>query len=383
MTILKRRRSIAHMACLVPLAIICTSCGKQTQMSIQPFGKTPDGQEASLVQLVNPHGMQADITNYGGIVTRLRVPDRHGRLDDVVLGFDTLDEYIKQSPYFGAIVGRYGNRIAHGRFTLDGVEYKLATNDGQHHLHGGNRGFDKITWEFSAFQHADMVGVRLCYISRDGEEGYPGSLGCTITYTLTPDNALRIDYLAGTDKPTPVNLSHHGYFNLAGQGNGDILGHKLWINADRFIPVDRGLIPTGELAPVQGTPFDFLTRPMPIGSRIDSEHPQLANAGGYDHTWVLNKQRVGELSLAATVYEPTTGRVMNVLTTEPGLQFYSGNFLDGKLTRKEGKVYGHRAALCLEAQHFPDSPNQPGFPSVILREKQKYTQTTIYQFRTR
>ncbi len=180
-----------------------------------------------------------------------------------------------------------------------------------------------------------------------------------------------------------MNLSHHGYFNLAGQGNGDILGHKLWINADRFIPVDRGLIPTGELAPVQGTPFDFLTRPMPIGSRIDSEHPQLANAGGYDHTWVLNKQRVGELSLAATVYEPTTGRVMNVLTTEPGLQFYSGNFLDGKLTRKEGKVYGHRAALCLEAQHFPDSPNQPGFPSVILREKQKYTQTTIYQFRTR
>jgi aldose 1-epimerase len=341
------------------------------------FGHTAEGTPVDLFTLTNRNGVEVKITNYGGIVVSLRVPDRNGTLGDVVLGYDALEGYLKDNrPYFGAIIGRYANRIAKGRFTLDGRQYRLVQNDGENHLHGGIKGFDKVVWKARPVRNRQGVGVRLTYRSRDGEEGYPGTVSVTVIYTLTDANELRIDYFATTTKKTILNLTHHSYFNLA--GTGDILQHRLWINADRFTPVDRTLIPTGEIRSVKGTPLDF-TRPTPIGARIEERDEQLLFGHGYDHNWVLNKSDAS-LTLAARVEEPRTGRVLEVYTTEPGLQFYSGNFLDGSITGKGNWVYGRRAGFCLEAQHFPDSPNKPHFPSVVLAPGQQYRQTTVYKF---
>ena len=356
----------------------CKETHKKMKIEKHAFGKTGDGTPVELYTLTNANGLEAKITNYGGIVVSLLVPDRDGKPGDVVLGYETLGEYIENNPYFGTLVGRYGNRIARGKFTLEGIEYTLAQNDGENHLHGGLKGFDKVVWKADAVRSKNSVGLKLTYLSKDGEEGYPGNLSVTVVYTLTNDNELKIEYTAVTDKVTIVNLTHHGYFNLAGAGLGDILGHELMIKADRFTPVDKGLIPTGELRSVKGTPMDF-TRAVAIGARIDQAAEQLVLGGGYDHNWVLNNGD-GSLALAAKVYEPTTGRVMEVYTTEPGIQFYSGNFLDGSITGKGGKVYEYRYGFCLETQHFPDSPNKPDFPSTVLKPGETYTTTTIYTF---
>jgi len=345
-------------------------------MSIEKkaFGKTPDGQEVDLYTLTNDNGLQAEIMTYGGIVRTLLVPDRNGNLADIVLGYDTLDEYIKENPYFGALIGRYGNRIAKGKFTLEGVEYTLATNDGLNHLHGGIKGFDKVVWNAEQMQTDKGPALKLTYTSKDGEEGYPGNLTCTVVYTLTNNNELTVDYEAETDKNTVVNLTHHSYFNLAGHNSGDIFAHELMLTADHFTPVDDTLIPTGEIKAVNGTPMDF-TKPMAVGSRIDQVK------GGYDHNFALNSSG-GSLALAASVYEPNSGRVMEISTTEPAIQFYSGNFLDGSLKGK-GSVYNKHNGFCLETQHFPDSPNQPNFPSVVLKPGEKYTHLTVHKFSAR
>lgn len=342
-----------------------------------PFGKTQGGQDVTVYTLRNASGVEARIINYGGIVLSLKVPDQNGQMGDVVLGYDTLAEYEKDSPYFGCLIGRYGNRIAKGQFTLNGQTYKLATNNGPNHLHGGRKGFDKVVWEVvKAEVGSDGPRLELRYLSKDGEEGYPGNLQVTAVYTLTADNALRLDYTATTDKDTVVNLTQHSYFNLAGKGN--ILDHVVYLNADKFTPVDRTLIPTGELRPVEGTPFDFRT-PTAIGARVNADDEQIKFGGGYDHNWVINKP-MGELGLQARVTEPTTGRVLEVISTEPGLQFYCGNFLDGSLKGKSGWVYQHRNGFCMEPQHYPDSPNQPNFPSVVLKPGQTYRNTIIYKF---
>lgn len=345
------------------------------------FGKTDSGQNVDIYTLTNANGLVAKITNYGGTVTELWVPDDTGKLGDIVLGFDNLDDYEAKSPYFGSIIGRYGNRIAEGKFTLDGEQYTLATNDNQNHLHGGDRGFDKVVWDAEPFKNNKGVGLKLHYLSKDMEEGYPGNLDVTVTYTLTNKNELKIDYKATTDKPTVVNLTNHSYFNLGGQGSGDILDHMLMLNANYFTPVNEGLIPTGELRPVEGTPFDF-NDPTAIGARINQDNQQLQYGQGYDHNWVLDKGIMG-MSLAARAYEPSTGRMMEIYTTEPGIQFYSGNFLDGTITGKDGKVYKHRYGFCLETQHFPDSPNQPDFPSTTLRPGETYKTTTVHKFTTK
>ncbi len=358
----------------------CSSTSKSGGESPRhSFGTTKEGTPVELFTLRNENGMEAKISNYGGIVVSLKVPDRHGRLGDVVLGYDKLSDYIKETPYFGCLVGRYGNRIAKGKFVLDMREYSLVTNNYPNALHGGTKGFDKVVWKPRLTKSSAGPSLELTYLSRDGEEGYPGNLSVTATYTLTADNALRLDYTASTDKPTVVNLTQHSYFNLAGKG--DILGHEVMIRSDRFTPVDSTLIPTGELQSVSGTPFDFST-PRTIGERINGTHEQLKFGGGYDHNWVINKP-MGELGLQARVYEPTTGRVLEVLSTEPGLQFYSGNFLDGKLTGKGGWVYQFRNGFCMEPQHYPDSPNKPQFPSVVLRPGETYKNTIIYRFSTR
>ena len=343
-----------------------------------PYGSTGQGEQVELFTLTNANGMRVRFTSYGGIITSLEVPDREGTLADVTLGFDSLSGYLGEHPYFGALIGRYGNRIARGRFTLEGKEYTLAVNNGPNHLHGGIRGFDKVVWRAEPFQNDSSVGAVLTYTSRDGEEGYPGTLQARVTYTLTNSNALGFAYHATSDAPTPVNLTQHAYFNLAGDGAGDILGHVLTLNASRYTPVDSTLIPTGELAPVSGTPFDF-TRATPIGARIGQENEQLRFGGGYDHNFVLDRQGDG-LSLAARLTEPRSGRVMEIFTTEPGIQFYSGNFLDGSLTGKGGRVYQHRYGLALETQHYPDSPNKPEFPSTILRPGEEYRSETVYRF---
>ena len=358
----------------------CAACASPVRR--ESFGTTRRGESVSLYTLKNPHGMELTVTNYGGIIVSLRVPDRGGKLDDVVLGYDSLADYERSSPYFGAIIGRYGNRIARGRFTLDGRAYTLATNNGPNHLHGGVRGFDKVVWEAAPFERrgGDSVGLVFRHTSPDGDEGYPGTLRATVTYTLTGKNELIFDYHATTDRATPVNLTQHSYFNLAGDGKGDILGHVVTINADRFTPVDSTLIPTGEIRSVAGTPFDFRT-PTPIGARIEQNDQQLRYGPGYDHNFVLNKSgKQGEPTLAARVLEPTSGRVMEIYTTEPGLQFYSGNFLDGTLRGKKGVVYKHRYGFAMETQHFPDSPNKPAFPSTILRPGEEYRSRTIYRF---
>ena len=365
---------------ILSLAVFCHAVilgqPARTPIKREPFGKMPDGQTVERFTLTNKNGVVVQAISYGGIITSLRVPDRAGRFDDIVLGFDNLDGYLKDHPFFGAIIGRFGNRIAKGAFTLEGKTYKLATNNGPNHLHGGNKGFDKVLW--TAEPVAGSNAIAFTRTSPDGEEGYPGNLRVRVTYTLTDANELIVDYLATTDKATPVNLTQHSYFNLAGQASGDILGHQLMLNADRYTPVDDTLIPTGELAPVTGTPFDF-RKLTAIGARINQENPQITSGKGYDHNWVLNRKGEGR-QLAARVVEPKTGRTMEITTTEPGIQFYSGNFLDGTLTGKAGAVYKHRTGFCLETQHYPDSPNQPKFPSTILKPGTEYKTSTVFTF---
>jgi aldose 1-epimerase len=344
------------------------------------FGKMKDGQPVGLYTLTNTGGMEVAITNYGGIVVSIKAPDRSGKFADVVLGFDTFDAYLNNTPFFGALVGRYGNRIAKARFTLDGHEYHLAANDNGNTLHGGLKGFDKRLWNAKDVSTKEVPALELTYLSKDGEEGFPGNLSVTVTYSLTPKNELKIDYAATTDKDTVLNLTNHSYFNLAGQGEGDILSHLMMINGDRFTPVDATLIPTGELKSVAGTPLDF-RKPTAIGARIDADDQQIKFGRGYDHNFVLNRKG-GELILAARVTEPSSGRVLEVLTTQPGLQFYTGNFLDGTIHGKVGKVYPRRSAFCMETQRFPDSPNQPRFPTTVLKPGKHFQSTTVFRFST-
>ena len=338
----------------------------------EQFGAMPDGRQVQLFSLINDRGLEVKITNYGGIIAAINVPDRDGNIDDVVLGHDMLEGYLNRSRYFGAVVGRFANRIAHGRFTLNGDSYSLATNNGANHLHGGLKGFDKVLWE--ARELSD--GLQITYLSKDGEEGYPGNVRATINYSLMPANELRIEYLATTDKETIINLTNHSYFNLAGEGT--ILGHELTLNADAFTPVDKGLIPTGEIRSVANTPMDF-TSVAAIGARLGENYEQLKFAGGYDHNFVL-RGGAGELKQAATIYEPRCGRVMEVFTTQPGMQFYSGNFLNGSIVGKRGVQYVKHSGCCFEPQHFPDSPNHPEFPSTVLKPGEQYQQTTVFRF---
>lgn len=376
----------------VSIAIAISGCATRETKTTYPkpmtktgiekssFGKTQDGKEVALYTLSNSKGMTVKIITYGGIITELYVPDRTGKINDVVLGFDNLDGYLKGHPYFGAIVGRYANRIAGAKFTLNGKEYTLAKNDGENSLHGGLKGFDKVVWTAEPIKRSDGVALKLSYLSPDGEEGYPGNLSVTVTYIVTEDNELKIEYRATTDKDTIINLSNHSYFNLLGAENGLILDHELYINANYYTAVDDNLIPTGEIKPVEGTPLDF-RKPTKIGARIDRVVVG-KNPSGYDHNYVLNGGGV-KLDLVAQVYEPTTGRFMEVYSTEPGVQFYSGNFLDGTIKGKKSVVYKKHHGFCLETQHFLDSIHHPNFPSVILRPGQTYTQTTIYKFSTK
>ncbi len=342
------------------------------------FGTTKEGVAVDLYTLTNSNGVELKITNYGGIVTSLKVPDKQGEFDDVVLGYDSLSSYLEETPYFGAIVGRYANRIAQAKFTLDGQEYSLAQNNGENTLHGGLIGFDKVVWETEEIQTDNEVGLRLRYLSEDMEEGYPGNLEVEVHYTLDNENAFKIDYKATTDKKTVVNLTHHSYFNLKGKIDSDILDHFVTINASRFLPVDNNLIPTGELWEVTGTPFDF-TQPKAIGERINDDNEQLKLGIGYDHCWVIDREN-DDMIIVASVMEPTSGRIMEVYSTEPGIQLYTGNFLNGTITGKDGAVYNHRYGFCLETQHYPDSPNKPEFPSVVLEPGDTYQSSTVYKF---
>jgi len=373
-------------------ALVLTACKKEQKettvetpapentVDAKGFGRMPDGKEVMLYTLKNKSGTTLQVINYGGIIVSLKTRDREGKVADVVLGFDSLNHYIKNNPFFGALIGRYGNRIEKGKFTLDGKNYALAVNNGLNHLHGGEKGYDKVFWNIDVLP--DSSSLKLTYASGDGEEGYPGNLNVEVVYTLSDSDELKIDYKATTDKKTIVNLTQHTYFNLTGNPSSDILGHQLMINANQFLPVDKTLIPTGEFKAVSGSPFDFniLTA---IGARINDKNEQLVFGNGYDHCWVLNNDQSGTVKKIAELYEPQSGRVMEVSTDEPGLQFYSGNFLDGTLTGKDGVVYKHRTGLCLETQHYPDSPNQPKFPSVVLNPGDTYKTTTIYKFSVR
>ncbi len=347
-------------------------------MMRQQFGVLPDGRSVGLFVLENSNGCSASVTDFGATVTSLVAPDNRRGLSDIVLGFDTLDSYLAGHPYFGSTIGRFGNRIADGRFTLDGQVYHLAQNNGPNHLHGGSTGFGMLLWRVTSDTSPDTQQLQLSHTSPDGEEGYPGRMQISVTFTLSDANELRIDSLATTDRPTIVNLTNHSYFNLAGPAGDTILDHEIMINADHFTPVNADLIPTGEIRPVEGTPMD-LRRINRIGSRIDDDDDQLRLANGYDHNWVLNRSGE-EPTLAAKVHEPISGRMLEVLTTEPGVQFYTGNFLDGSFVGRTGKPYGRRSGFCLETQHFPDSPNQPGFPSTVLRPGETWQSTTIYRF---
>jgi aldose 1-epimerase len=380
-----RFRATIHVGLILCMTLWMSSGKAEAKSGMQQksFGKTRDGQEANLYILTNKNGMQAAITNYGATLVLVSVPDRNGKIGDVILGYDSVADYEDGKAYFGATVGRYANRIAHGKFTLNGTTYTLAKNDGENTLHGGTKGFNKQFWTAKDVSGSSGQALRLTYLSKDGEEGYPGNLHITVTYTLAADrNELRIDYGATTDKDTVINVSNHAYYNLAGQGNGDILQHQLTLHASRFTPVDQTLIPTGELRDVKGTPFDF-TKPTAIGARIDNDDQQLKLGKGYDHNWVLDHKTKASLAPAAEAYDPQSGRVLEILTTEPGIQFYTGNFLDASVHGKGGKTYGFRSALCLETQHFPDSPNHPGFPSTVLGPGQHYHSTTVYKFSTK
>lgn len=369
---------------VVLLAVVMGASAQEGKASLdqRSFGKTADGSPVSLFVLTNSSGMQAAITNYGGILVSLKVPDRQHNFADVVLGYDNLEGYEGDKTFQGATVGRYANRIAHGKFVLNGTTYTLERNDGENHLHGGSRGFNKVVWQAKPVSGRDSQSLVLTHVSPDGDGGYPGNLKVQVTYTLTENNELKIDYEATTDKNTVINLTNHAYYNLAGQGDGDILGHVVTIFADRFTPVDKTLIPTGRIQSIKGTPFDF-TRPAEIGARIDRDDDQLKLGRGYDHNFVLNAGKSPAPVPAAIAYEPKSGRVLEIATTEPGIQFYSGNFLDGSIKGKQGKVYKHRYGFCLETQHFPDSPNHPDFPSTVLKAGETYRTTTVYSFSVR
>lgn len=359
-----------------------TPSGPKAGIEKSSYGTLPDGRQVDLYTLRNAQGMTVQITNFGGIITSWTAPDKNGKYEDVVLGCDSLSGYLRGTPFFGAIIGRYGNRIAKGKFTLDSTTYTLATNNGTNHLHGGIKGFDKVLWDAHIVKGENQI-LKLKYYSKDGEEGYPGGLAVEVIYTLMKDNALGIHYLATTDKPTVVNLTNHSYFNLANGGKGDIFGHELMLKAGRYLPVDSTLIPTGELRPVKGTAFDF-TQPFKIGARInDASDTQIRYGLGYDHCWVFDQPKSSKAELVGTLYEPSSGRLMEVLTTEPAVQFYSGNFLDGTVIGKGGTAYQHRTGLCLETQHYPDSPNQPAFPSTMLQPEEAYRSVTIYRFSTK
>jgi aldose 1-epimerase len=370
------KRSMAVLAISSALAPVSATAG----VTRSDFGRTADGKPVHLFTLTNAHGLEARVITYGGILVSLKVPDRQGRLGDVVLGHDDLAAYLASPHYFGCITGRYANRIAGGRFTLDGKTHVLSTNLGPHHLHGGKRGFDKVVWEAGSVSGEDRSGITLSHTSPDGEEGYPGTLRARVSYTLTDQDELVVEYFATTDRPTIVNLTQHTYFNLAGDGARDILAHELQILADRYTPVDAAMIPTGAIAPVEGTPLDF-RQPRPIGARIDAKHEQIAHGSGYDHNFVINRRAPG-LTLAARLSEPATGRVLEVETSEPGVQFYSANHLQGGPPGKAGRVYGRRYGVCLETQHYPDSPNRPSFPPTVLRPGEEYRSQTLFRFKT-
>ena len=387
MTIARRRAAAPGLLAAALFALACAKASppaaatRPASVTRERFGVAPDGKPVDVFTLVNSNGIRTRILSYGGIIQTLETPDRNGKLDDVVLGFDSLQGYVKSSPYFGAIVGRYGNRIARGRFTLDGKTYTLAINNGPNHLHGGIKGFDKAVWDAREFRTDTAVGVVLTHTSPDGDEGYPGTLRARVTYTLTNRDELAIDTDATTDQPTIVNLTNHTYWNLAGDGARDILGHVMTIESNEIVPVDSTLIPTGQLMPVAGTPFDFRT-PTAIGARIDDPHVQIRYGGGYDHTFVVSRGTGASLSHAIRVTEPTTGRTLDIFTTEPGVQVYSGNFLDGSFAGKRGRIYRRRFGLALETHHYPDSPNQPSFPSVVLRPAETYRTRTVWRFGT-
>lgn len=363
-----------------PATSVETQQETETAMTItkSDFGKTPDGKTVEKYTMKNANGMTLDVITYGGIITSWTAPNKDGQYENIVLGYDNLEQYIENNPYFGAIIGRFGNRIANGKFSIDGTTYELETNDGANHLHGGIKGFDKVVWTAEADEAAGTL--TLTYVSKDMEGGYPGELTSVVTYTLTADDALEVDYKATTDKKTIVNLTQHSYFNLSADFSRTILDHELTIDADNYLPVDAGLIPTGELTKVEGTPFDFKTAKT-VGQDIKTKDEQLARGKGYDHCWVLNEQ--GKMSVVSTVYHPTSGRFLEISSNEPAIQFYCGNFLDGTLPMPNGGTYGHRTGFCLETQHYPDSPNQADFPSVILEPGEEYTSKTIFKFSTK
>jgi aldose 1-epimerase len=379
---------------LIAIAIFLFQCGTEQQpaneteeteapsatISKSAFGTTPDGQEVDKYTLKNQQGMEIDVITYGGIITSWTAPDKDGNYQNIVLGYDSLAQYIRSNPYFGAIIGPYGNRIAKGQFEIDGTTYNLETNDGPNHLHGGVKGFDKVVWTAEEAKSDNGVSLKLSYLSKDGEGGYPGNLTSTVWYTLTEDNTLEVSYEATTDKKTIVNLTQHSYFNLSADFSKDILDHELTINADHYLPVDATLIPTGELRAVENTPFDF-RQPKTIGEEIEQENDQLAKGKGYDHCWVLNEQET--FRKVSSVYHPASGRYLEIYSGEPGIQFYCGNFLDGTLPMPGGGTYAYRTGFCLETQHYPDSPNQDSFPSVLLSPGEKYSTKTTFKFSTK
>ena len=376
---------LPHLLAMSALSLLPVSAfAAGDTLTQKPFGKTADGTPVTLYTLTNANGVQAQITNYGGTLVSLRTPDRKGRLGDIVLGWDTLTGYLNGHTYFGALIGRYGNRIAKGKFTLEGTDYKLAVNNGPNSLHGGVRGFDKVVWKSTPLTKSVSggVGIQLTYLSPDGEEGYPGNLTVKATWTLTDDNALKLEYTAQTDSATVINLTAHPYFNLNGAGNGTVLNHIVYLNADRYTPTDATAIPTGEISSVAGTPFDF-RKPTAIGARIGANNQQIKFGSGYDHNFVLNHKEGDTEILAARVSSPTTGRILEVYTSEPGIQFYTGNFLNGKDIGHGGKAYPRRSAFCLEAQHYPDSPNHSDFPTTTLQPGDTYRSTTTYKFSTK
>jgi aldose 1-epimerase len=374
------RRPVALMGAIACAAILMATTANAGNIEKRDFGKLPDGTPVVEYTLTNGKNMSVGVINYGGIITSIKVPDRDGKIDNVVLGFRDMDSYVSKNPYFGVIAGRYANRIANAKFMLDGKEYTLAANNGPNSLHGGVKGFDKHIWQVKEVPGGDSVGLELAYRSPDGEEGYPGNLDAKVTYTLTDKNEFRIDYAATTDKATVINLTSHSYFNLAGNGSGTVLDHKLTINADKYTPVDPTSIPTG-IASVEGTPFDF-RQPTRIGDRIRDGDQQLIYGRGYDHNWVLSRSNDGSLALAARLEDAKTGRILEISTTEPGIQFYTGNFLDGTLVGSAGKMYRQGDGLCLETQHFPDSPNHPDFPSTVLKPGETYKTSTVHRFFT-